>query len=115
VEVAPGVFVSSLSTEDWETDPEVGGQLHEIVAQDDGYAGLSRFDESAGDPGEWTVPHRQVLLVLEGRASIDIDGGPTLDLGVGDIASLPAGAKTTWRLTKPYREIWFFPQRYEPG
>jgi hypothetical protein len=113
VEVAPGVFVSSLSTDEWEVDPEVGGEAHEIVAEDDGYAGLSRFGEGAGDPGDWTVPHRQLLLVLEGRASIAIDGGPTLDLGPGDIASLPAGAKTTWRLTKPYRELWCFPRRYD--
>jgi hypothetical protein len=25
---------------------------------------------------------------------------------VGDIASLPAGARTTWYLTTPFREFW---------
>jgi len=49
----------------------------------------------------------------EGTARIAIEGGPTLDLGVGDIASLPKGAVTTWELTLPYKEMWFFGRPYE--
>jgi hypothetical protein len=113
VEIAPGIFVSKLSTDDWDVDEEVGGMTHTLVAQPDGFAGLSHFAEGAGDPGEWTVPVRQVLLVLEGKATIEIEDGPTLELGPGDLASLPQGARTTWTLTKPYREVWFFPTEYE--
>jgi uncharacterized cupin superfamily protein len=43
---------------------------------------------------------------LEGAARIEIDDGPVLELGAGDIASLPAGARTTWHLTTPFREFW---------
>ena len=33
------------------------------------------------------------------------------------MASLPKGAVTTWHMTLPYREIWFFGRPYEqvPG
>jgi len=29
-----------------------------------------------------------------------------LELAAGGIASLPAGARTTWYLTTPFREFW---------
>jgi hypothetical protein len=29
------------------------------------------------------------------------------------MASLPKGAVTTWHLTAPFREIWFFGRPYE--
>ena len=52
-------------------------------------------------------------MVLEGSARIEIEGGPTLELSVGDMASLPKGAVTRWHMTLPYREIWFFGRPYE--
>jgi uncharacterized cupin superfamily protein len=75
---------------------------------------MSRFDGDA-DPEPWVVSERETIVVLEGAARIEIDGGPTLELVVGDMASLPKGARTTWHLTKPYREIWFFARPYEGG
>jgi uncharacterized cupin superfamily protein len=112
VEVHPGVYVSNLSTEDWRSDPEVGGEMHVLVEGDGAYVGLSRFRDTT-DPEPWTVPERETLLVLEGAARIEIAGGPTLELKVGDMASLPKGAATTWHLTLPYKEIWFFGRPYE--
>ena len=65
-------------------------------------SGMTRY---ATDPGpiEWTIPVRESILVLEGTARIEIEGGPTLELGVGDLASLPEGAVTLWHVTVPYR------------
>ena len=40
------------------------------------------------------------------RARIEIEGAPVLELAAGDIASLPAGARTTWHLTTPFKEFW---------
>jgi uncharacterized cupin superfamily protein len=57
-------------------------------------------------PIVWTIPSREVVLVLEGAARIEIKDGPTLDLKVGDMASIPAGAETTWHLTVPFKEFW---------
>ena len=70
-------------------------------------AGFSRWTAAAADePIEWTLTTREVLFVLEGSARIEIEGGPTLELKPGDVASLPAGAKTTWHLTRPFKEFW---------
>ena len=112
MEIHPGVFVSKLDADDWETDPDVDGQAHVLVAGDDSYVGMTRFETDPG-PIEWTMPARESVVVLEGSVRIDVDGGPTLELGVGDMASLPEGANTVWHVTVPYRELWFFPRTYD--
>jgi uncharacterized cupin superfamily protein len=112
VEVQPGVDVSSTATADWEPDPEVGGEMHLLVREEDAFAGMSRYREYVnGQP--WTLPGRETLLILEGRARIEIAGGPPPDLQVGDMASLPKGAVTTWDVTTPFEEIWFFGRPYD--
>jgi uncharacterized cupin superfamily protein len=112
VQVQPGIFVSNVMTDDWQPDPEVGGEMHVLVEDETAYAGMSRFTKVA-DLQSWTLPERETVLILEGAARIEIEGGPTLELKVGDMASLPKGATTTWHLTLPFREIWFFGRPYE--
>ena len=112
MEVHPGVFVSNIATDDWEHDPEVGGEQHVVVAGEDAFAGMSRYRQ-VPDFVAWTVPVRETVLILEGSARIEIAGGPTLELVVGDIASIPKGATTTWHVTVPFKEIWFFAHQYE--
>ena len=112
MEIHPGVFLSSTDTQDWRFDPEVGGEMHVLVEAEGGYAGMSRFVKDLG-PEAWMLPEREVLIVLEGAAHIDIQGGPALDLEVGDMASIPKGAVTRWRLDLPYKEMWFFARPYE--
>ena len=44
MEPHPGVFVSTVRTEEWEPDPEVpGSEMHELVHADGVWAGLTRF------------------------------------------------------------------------
>ncbi len=112
MELHPGVFVSNVMTDDWRPDPEVGGEMHVLVEEETTYAGMSRFLNKA-DPQPWTLPERETMLVLEGAVRIEIQGGPTLELKVGDMASLPKGSVTTWHMTLPFREIWFFGRPYE--
>jgi ethanolamine utilization protein EutQ (cupin superfamily) len=106
MEVHPGVFVSKTSTDEWEPDLEVGGQMHVLCSGVGVEAGLSRFVEGSDPTVRWTLPDRETILVLEGAAMIELAGGPTLDLKVGDIASMPKGAETTWHLTLPFKEFW---------
>ena len=112
MEVSPGVFVSSVATDDRKPDPEVGGEMHVIVEVEGHYAGMSRF-LAAGEPEQWTLPERETILVLEGAATIEIEGGPTLELKVGDLVSIPKGAVTTWHKSHPFRNLWFFGVAYE--
>jgi uncharacterized cupin superfamily protein len=112
MEVHRGVYVSNVTTDEWQHDPEVGGEMHVLVEDATAYAGMTRYTEVT-EPVPWTLPEREVILVLEGAARIEIEGGPTLQLHVGDMASLPKGAVTTWHLEVPFREMWFFGRPYE--
>ena len=106
MEPHPGEFVSSISPDDWESDPEVpGSEMHELMNDGSISAGLSRFTSVDG-PTTWTPQQREIIHVLEGAVRIEITGGPTLELGPGDIAALPAGQETTWHITTPFRELW---------
>jgi quercetin dioxygenase-like cupin family protein len=90
----------------------VGGEKHVLVEGEGAYAGLSRFTD-VDAVGPWTLPVRETFLILQGAVRIEVEGGPTLELAVGDMASLPKGATTTWHLTRPFKELWFFGQAYE--
>jgi uncharacterized cupin superfamily protein len=104
--VDPGVFVSKASTNDWEPDPEVpGSEMHELVHSDGLWAGLTRFTKLDG-PVSWAPEQREVALVLEGSVRIEIAGGDTLELEVGDLFSLPPGVETTWHVSTPFKEMW---------
>ena len=106
MELHPGVFVSKASTDEWESDPDVpGSQMHELVHADGLWAGLTRF-ASVDGPVPWTPERREVALILEGSVRIEIAGGDTLDLRIGDVFSLPPGVATTWHVTAPFKEMW---------
>ena len=102
------VYVSNIHPAHWEPDPEVpGSEMHELVHADGTWAGLTRF-VSVDGPVDWTPPRRETIHVLEGAAVIEVKGGPTLRLGPGDLASLPAGRPTTWHITTPFKDLWMF-------
>src|SRR3954447_24012752 len=107
MESHPDVFVSNIDTEEWRADPEIGGGAEEncLFEAEELRDGLSGFQGAAdSEPPVWTLPATQVLLVLEGAARIEIEGGPQLDLKTGDMACLPKGAVQTCHLTPPVTE-----------
>ena len=102
-----GVFVSSVSANDWLDDPDVPGtQMHEIVRADGVWAGLTRID-SADGPLSWTPDKRETVHVLEGSVKIEFESGPPVELHAGDVASFPAGLSMTWHVSTPFKELWF--------
>jgi uncharacterized cupin superfamily protein len=102
----PGVFVSSTTTDAWETDPEVlGSQMHELVHADGVWAGLTRYTDVDG-PVTWTPERREVAMILEGSVRIEVGSGDPMVLTVGDVFSLPPGVETTWHITTPFKEMW---------
>ena len=102
----PGVFVLKASTDDWEPDPDAPGSEMQVLVHRDGVqAGLTRFTKLDG-PVPFTPEQREVAFVLEGSVRIQIAGGDTLELEVGDLFSLPPGVETTWHVSTPYKEVW---------
>jgi uncharacterized cupin superfamily protein len=48
----------------------------------------------------------EVFVVVSGRATIEVEDGPTVDVGPGDLCVLEAGARTTWRVHETFRKVF---------
>jgi len=58
-------------------------------------------------PGVSTdVEADEVFVVLSGRATVEVEGGPVLEVGPGDVGLLPAGARTRWTVHETLRKIY---------
>jgi hypothetical protein len=96
------------AADSWEPN-ELGGEVH-WLRNDEGerpyYAGLWRVTGPLERfPYEFEL--NETIHVLEGRVEIAVEEGPTLDLGAGDVASFPAGARAVWRVYEtPFRELF---------
>jgi uncharacterized cupin superfamily protein len=110
MEIAAGVFVSD-DAEEWQPDDDPPGEVQVLCSGVGLDAGLWRSVPGVTpEPVRWTLPAREVILVLEGTARIEIEGGPTLELSVGDMASIPGGSATTWHLGPGFKELWVLAQ-----
>jgi uncharacterized protein len=58
-------------------------------------------------PGVVTdVEADEVFTVLHGRATVEVEDGPTLALGPGVIGALRAGDRTVWRVQETLRKTF---------
>lgn len=58
-------------------------------------------------PGTVTdVEADELFVVLSGRATIEVEGGPTLEVGPGDMAVLAEGARTVWTVHETLRKVF---------
>ncbi|MFF9813163.1 cupin domain-containing protein [Streptomyces sp. NPDC014006] len=48
----------------------------------------------------------EMFVVLSGSATVEVDGGPTLRLGPGDMAVLREGDRTTWTVHETLRKVY---------
>ena len=51
----------------------------------------------------------EVFVVLSGRATVDVVGGPSLELRPGVVGFLDAGAETTWTIHETLRKVYVVP------
>lgn len=73
------------------------------IAQDDAVA-VGVWEHTAGTSTD--VEADEVFVVLAGRATIEVDGGPTLQVGPGDVGLLAAGARTVWTVHEDLRKVY---------
>jgi uncharacterized protein len=52
------------------------------------------------------VEEDEMFVVLDGCATIEIEGGPTLEVGPGDVCMLERGARTTWTVHEPLLKVF---------
>jgi uncharacterized protein len=113
-DIARVVRAAALPDADLEADPldpakVVSGEpevrvlgLHE--GGGDGGVAVGVWQHSAGVSRD--VEADEIFVVLSGRATVEVEGGPTLEIGPGDVGLLPAGARTTWTVHETLRKIY---------
>ncbi|MEV5827977.1 cupin domain-containing protein [Spirillospora sp. NPDC052242] len=84
------------------TDDEDGTKS--IVLREDGVVSRGIWQI---EPGIVTdVEEDEMFVVIEGRATIEIEDGPTLEVGPGDVCLLDRGTKTTWHVHERLRKVY---------
>jgi len=54
----------------------------------------------------YSFPGDETFHVLEGEVTIELEGGESVTLGPGDIASFTKGQSSTWTITKPFKKFF---------
>jgi uncharacterized cupin superfamily protein len=104
-----GVYVSRVDSDEFEPDDEDGGFAHTLFEDGAAMAGLWKPDPAVSGPYAGLVlPARETIVVIAGSVQIEVENGPTLDLSVGDMASMPKGAVTTWHPSPDFKEVWVY-------
>jgi len=109
----PGPWQTRVDADGWEPmelGGEIVGEVHSLRS-DDGErpyeVGLWRVLGDLPAPFAYDFEQNETIHVLEGAVVIDVEGGPTLELEQGDIASFAAGSRAVWRISQtPFRELF---------
>jgi len=104
------VPVSNVGTQDYEPFEHEGehrGAVHwlRVGSSGDGvlYAGL--WMHSHAD-FQYVFPGDETFHVLEGEVTIDVEGGESVTLRPGDIASYAKGQVSTWHVREPFKKFF---------
>lgn len=104
-----GVHTSRVDSDAFEPDDEVGGFVHTLFEDAAASAGLWKPDPATpGARAHVMLSARETIVVIAGSVRIEIEDGPTLDLTVGDMASMPKGAVTMWHPAPDFKEVWMY-------
>ncbi|MFJ5260004.1 cupin domain-containing protein [Streptomyces sp. NPDC088387] len=90
----PGQVVSGL--------PEVTGKV--VWESEDGRQIRGVWQITPGVVQD--IEADELFVVLSGSATIDVEDGPTLTVGPGDMAVLREGDRTTWTVHETLRKVY---------
>ncbi len=109
----PGPWQTHVDADGWapmELAGEIVGEVHTLRSNEGERpyeAGLWRVRGDLPAPFAYDFGQNETIHVLEGAVVIAVDGGPTLELEQGDIASFSAGTRAVWRISRtPFKELF---------
>lgn len=88
---------------DWTPLPGFGGHEAILYRAEDGTRLAGSFRESGVHKME--MPFDEFLYVVGGEVKISIEGGESLQLGVGDCCYLKQGMKVTFDMTEDFHDV----------
>ena len=104
--------IAETVLETWQ--PE-GVTIHEGAPNGRGFTLFEDFGNGARatgifecDPAKTTymLEYNEIIHVLEGTVTIELDNGSCVELAPGDIAFLPKGHLSTWTFHTRFKEFW---------
>lgn len=116
--IAPySAVAAELELEPLPLDPD------QIVEGSPATFGVTLFERDGVECGVWEitpgvaadVEEQEVFLVVSGSATIEVEGGPTLEVGPGAIGALRRGDRTTWRVHETLRKLYVIDARAGAG
>ena len=110
IELSESIDPMALELEDWplepdqivDGDPQVSGRVLDTSA--DGKVERGVWQHTAGVSRD--TESDELFVVLTGRATIEVEDGPTLEVGPGDVGLFHAGDRTTWTVHEDLRKIF---------
>ena len=85
-----------------EGDPEVAERV--LWSSADGRRHRGVWQHTPGVSTDVEVD--EIFVVVSGRATIEVQGGPTLEVGPGDVGVLASGARTRWTVHETLRKVF---------
>lgn len=73
------------------------------------------LDPSAIVEGSPDVEADELFVVVSGRATVEVEGGPTLELEPGVVGVLRAGDRAVWRIHQTLRKVFQITDVGPPG
>lgn len=74
------------------------------VVDTEGDIEVGVWEHSVGESTDTEV--EEVFVVVSGRGTVTCEQGGVIDLTPGTIGILPAGSRTTWKITETLRKVW---------
>ena len=104
------VPVSNIETSEYEpfmNEGEAFGDVHwlRVGSGGDGVLYTGLWTHAPADL-PYVFPGDETFHVLEGEVTIDVEGGDSVTLRPGDIASFTKGQSSTWHITQPFKKFF---------
>ena len=87
-------------------DPFAGEDSCSLAVVGGGFTGLWAALQAKQDDPARDVEADELFVVVSGRATIEIEDGPTLEVGPGDVCVLEEGARTVWTIHETLRKAY---------
>lgn len=84
------------------TSGDVSTGVRAVASEGDMEVGV--WEHSVGTSTDTEI--EEVFVVIEGEGTVTCSEGGRIDLAPGVVGLLPAGAQTTWTVTRPVRKVW---------
>jgi uncharacterized cupin superfamily protein len=85
-----------------EGDPQVSGVVLDTSA--DGRVKRGIWQHTAGVSRD--TESDELFVVLTGLATVEVEDGPTIEVGPGSVGLLHAGDRTIWRVHEDLRKVF---------